>query len=124
MKTMIDKYTTSLPQYPKVVTVRQPGAIFNVALTGSTSSLACYILERLLKVSKIGRVYYLDRSADAQKRFHSKGIMGREEGTGPAERLVLIKVDLADSSFGLEVHIFKNLLEIVDIIIHSAWKVQ
>lgn len=125
MKSLVEKYSSNLPTIPKKLSQRITGDKINVILTGSTGSLGYHILGCLLRDTKIGKIYCLDRSLEAQKRFERKSkIVNGDSDNGSANKVVWMKVDLADPSFGLPHDMYDHLLENIDVIIHNAWKVS
>ena len=125
MKALLDEYTANLPATPKNLMAHKHQNKLNVILTGSTGSLGSYILAGLLKEPKIGTIYCLDRSADAEKRVLKKREFPVSQvDTSSTSRIRWTKVDFSDPSFGLSESLLDELLESVDVIIHNAWKVD
>ncbi|KAJ5613630.1 NRPS-like enzyme [Penicillium herquei] len=95
-----------------------------VVLTGSTGQLGSYILDSLLKDSKVGRVYCLDRGDDAQSRQRERraayGLTAADEARIP---VTFWKADLSKPDFGLQVEQLEELQQATHFI-HNAWTVN
>lgn len=94
-----------------------------VLLIGSTGSLGAYILDALLKQSRVNRVYCLNRGPDSlqrmQKSFSSKGLQAL-----PNERVVCLNGDFSKPRFGLPLEEYTEILEKVTNVIENAWRVD
>ncbi|TGO66672.1 hypothetical protein BOTNAR_0056g00110 [Botryotinia narcissicola] len=94
-----------------------------VALTGSTGSIGCYILQTLLHSESVSHVFCLNRS-DLQflqvERSKGHGL----ETEFPTDRVTFLAADLSKKNLGLAFKIYNKLQESVTDIIHDAWTVN
>ena len=99
-----------------------PTTSLNVILTGSTGSLGTAILSALLASPTVSTIYCLNRSADAKQR-HLRDFAQR--GLSPSlSRVLFLTAEFGAASFGLPSGDYAALQRNVDVIIHSAWKVD
>lgn len=124
MKSLVDKYSSNIPCMSQRKVFHRTKAPLNVILTGSTGSLGSQILDRLLKDPKIGTIYCLDRSADANKRFIERRLAQGKRINNPFSRIRWLQVNTSELKFGLSAKKFDDLLQDVDAIILNAWKVD
>jgi hypothetical protein len=125
MKEMVDKYTKNIPPRPVCSKARKNEEKLCVVLTGPTGSLGSQILDTLLKDSKIGIIYGLDRSVDARTRYLQRHEARSASNQSPdSSKIRCLRVNLTEPLLGLTTAIFNNLSEKVDVIIHNAWKVS
>ena len=117
MAGLVHKYTKNLPEAkpaPVSATVSKC-----VILTGSTGSLGKYILGQLLASPNLTKVYSLDRSANASSK-HTETLANQENKS----RVEFLQIEFGQPEFGLPAQKYEELLNSVDTIIHSAWKVD
>ncbi|KAI6008444.1 male sterility protein-domain-containing protein [Pisolithus marmoratus] len=101
-----------------------------VLVTGTTGSLGSHILHYLHQCKDIRRIYALNRG----NRDDLSGLRCRQEdalrirGIAPEilrdGKVVLVPSDLASDDLGLELSLFQELRNSVDLIIHAAWPVN
>lgn len=101
------------------------GESYAVILTGSTGSLGSYLLSELLCDRNVTRIYCLNRSSDAASRqlksFHEKGLASFDKFPSHVE---FLQASFGTERFGLEETKYEELLQVVNTIIHNAWKVN
>ena len=95
----------------------------NVILTGSTGSLGTALLTSLLAAAPaVSTIYCLNRSAAAEAR-HVRDFAAR--GLSPSlSRVIFFTAEFGAPRFGLPAGDYAALERNVDVIIHSAWKVD
>ena len=125
MASTIEKYTQDLPNPRHLLDLRlREGQQINVALTGSSGFLGCYILRTLLHDHRVSQIYCLDRSADVRKKhetlFQEEGILLENLAT----KAHYFVADYSHDTLGLAPSAFIELKENVDVILHNAWKVD
>lgn len=113
MQALIERYGTFTPR-----PVKPAGAPRVVLLTGVTGSLGAHLLQQLLQIPTVEKVYCLNRGADPQERtvdsLVSRGL------SAPFERVQSFSADLTRPGFGLD----PELLAGVNLVIHNAWSVN
>ena len=143
MSAIVEQYTKEiLEKGPATKLKRHKRSKLSVVLTGSTGSLGMHLLEALLNDPKVGKIYCLNRSQDAQERheanFRSRGLDRTYDlgsiplffdasdvvGGGETCKVRFLKVDFGAPDFGLPKATFDELIAGVDAIIHNAWKVD
>lgn len=103
---LLARYAAGLPG-PMV----EEAGTLNVVLTGSTGSLGCYLLDRLVRCPDVRKVYCLNRSEDARER-QTAASERRGLSTGwNASQVEFLQVDLSRPMFGLEQGTYQRLLE-------------
>ncbi len=117
MANLVHKYTKDLLE-PKRATV-SASASKCIVLTGSTGSLGKHLLRQLLATPEVTKVYSLDRNIDASSK-HTDTLASEETKS----RVEFLQVEYGQPDFGLAARKYEELLHSVDIIIHSAWKVN
>ena len=149
VKSHIDQMETMIAQYsnpwPKINGTSEPGTI--VLLTGSTGNIGSHILEALLQDSRILRIYAFNRSSSRQvslldrhiERFEDKGF---DKGLLTSKKLVSVEGDASQDNLGVSPSVFNEVIKrnnglkqrlyltlsqlrkYVDVIIHSAWRLD
>ncbi|KAJ7085159.1 putative nonribosomal peptide synthetase [Mycena belliarum] len=120
---MIAKYSHGLDQ------TLQTGQHFNsdgpvVLLTGSTGGLGSHILEMLLSLSSVERVYAFNRRgkvpvSDRQKdAFHERAL---DICLLSSKKLVYLEGDTTKHDLGLPDDVYAMLRDTITVIIHNAW---
>jgi thioester reductase-like protein len=99
---------------------------WNVVLTGTTGSLGSHLLATLdaMPVSKIRKIFCLNRSADGKVRQEKSNTARGLKATWNEERIHFIQADLSQADLGLGSEKYTELLREATVIIHSAWKVD
>lgn len=120
MEQLVETYTRNLPEAQK----KSTSSGFHVILTGTTGSLGTQILARLLNDPKVSRISCFDRSANAQERVSKSLACWSSPPSLDAERVSFYSVDYSKEDFGLGTHIYAQLKDSLDVIIHNAWKVD
>lgn len=117
MASLVHKYTKDLPE-AKPATV-SASVSKCVILTGSTGSLGKHLLRQLLASPDVTKVYSLDRNVNASSK-HTDTFVSQEKES----RVEFLQVEYGQPEFGLPAQKYEELLNSVDTIIHSAWKVN
>jgi thioester reductase-like protein len=113
MQALIERYGSFAPKM-----LADPGAPRVVLLTGVTGSLGAHVLNTLLQLPSIEKVYCLNRGADAQART-VESLKARGLNVS-VERVESLGADLSKPDFGLA----PGALKRVDLVIHNAWSVN
>ena len=117
MDDLVQRFTKNLQS--------KPLEDLHVLLTGSTGSLGCNLLRVLLEDSRISKIYCLNRALDARKRqqmiFKERGI---KHDLDKCAKTDFLQIDLSQDQLGLSNHTYTELIQRVDLVIHSAWKVD
>ncbi|KAI7262294.1 acetyl-CoA synthetase-like protein [Hortaea werneckii] len=115
MTSLLETYTSRLDS----ITTDRPTV---VVLTGSTGSLGSYILDNLLRNSKVDKVFCLNRSSNArdkqQQNSESRGL------TQDFSKAEFIQVNLAKSELNLDKEKYNMLQSRATHVIHNAWPVD
>jgi thioester reductase-like protein len=113
MQALIDRYGNFAAR-----SVADAGAPRVVLLTGVTGSLGAQLLQALLQVPGIEKVYCLNRGAAAHARtidsLESRGL------NPPLDRVQSFSADLTRPDFGVDPELLKG----VNLVIHNAWSVN
>jgi hypothetical protein len=109
MGELLEKYTSGLPNRPSSTTIGAARCT-SVILTGSTGSLGSYLLDALLSMDNISRVFCLNRSADAQERQSRANSARGLKSDLSSTRVKFIKADLSKPRFGLDSDSYSELL--------------
>jgi thioester reductase-like protein len=113
MQALIDRYGVFTPQ-----AIAEAGAPRVVLLTGVTGSLGAHILNTLLQVPSIEKIYCLNRGADPHGRtLESLKARGLDVAV---DRVESFSADLTKPDFGLP----PGALGPVNLVIHNAWSVN
>lgn len=117
---MLNVYESNSSNLP--ITARPPQEQpeeLTVLLTGSTGSLGSYILDYLVRNSKVTQVFCLNRGPASHERLQ-KAQAAKAPGTLPS-KVTCIEGNLSKDYFGLTAKDYKTLLNSVSVIIHAAW---
>ncbi|KAH8881459.1 acetyl-CoA synthetase-like protein [Thozetella sp. PMI_491] len=117
MGSLLDKYTSDLPDKPS-----NTGS--TVILTGSTGSLGSYLLDALLEIRSIRRIFCLNRTADAHERQIRANITRGLKIDLPSDRVIFLHTDLSKPNLGLDSQSYEELLHETTHIIHNQWQVD
>jgi thioester reductase-like protein len=113
MQALIDRYGAFATKQVKGV-----GAPRVVLLTGVTGSLGAHLLQALLALPSVEKVFCLNRGADAHARtveaMKSRGL------DASLERVQSLSADLTRPDFGVD----PELLRDVNLVLHNAWSVN
>jgi thioester reductase-like protein len=113
MQALIDRYGTFSAK-----TLGDVGAPRVVLLTGVTGSLGAHVLNTLLKLPSIEKVYCLNRGSEPHARtIESMKARGLNV---PLDRVESFSADLTKADFGLPADALKQ----VNLVIHNAWSVN
>jgi thioester reductase-like protein len=113
MQALIDRYGAFTPRAAK-----DAGAPRVVLLTGVTGSLGAHLLQQLLALPGVEKVYCLNRGADAHARtiesLRSRGL------SASLDRVQSFSADLTRADFGVD----PELISDVNLVLHNAWSVN
>ena len=122
MKNTLDLYKKNLPQKTSAPSLSEPREKFNVVIIGSTGYLGQYLLESLCQDPLVDKIFCLNRSESAAKNWSNraaqKGLSAR------LNEITFYTVDFKQPRFGLKTEDYSNLIDLSDVIIHSAWQVN
>jgi thioester reductase-like protein len=107
----------------KIETIASPpGDSQTVVLTGSTGSLGSYILDRLVRSTRVKQVICLNRAssgAERQAAWHnSRGL------TTDFTKVLFLGTDFTKDGLGLDEDVYQRLASRTTLIIHNAWPVD
>lgn len=116
-------YDLNVSHLPITARAPQPQAgEISVLLTGSTGSLGSYVLDSLIRESKVTRIFCLNRGPGSLERQHkSHAIKGL---SALPSKVTCLDGSLSQDYFGLTVEEYKTLLRSVGLVIHNAWQVN
>ncbi|PCH34918.1 NAD(P)-binding protein [Wolfiporia cocos MD-104 SS10] len=129
MQAMVARYTGQYPTRPEDPLQSRPSGDI-VLVTGTTGSLGCHLLARLVDHIGILRVYALNRASgvkgtslvDRQRSaLQHQGLDFRIADSG---KVVLLEGDMAKDNWGLEPSHWKCPLSHFDISCDSAWRID
>ena len=121
MQKYFAQYESDLPVNARE-TVDSSGQSLVVLLTGSTGSLGSYLLNVITQDSSISRVYCLNRSVDAENRQRQ---MQTSRGLSTVfSKVEFLQYDMSKPYLGLELLVYKRILQEVTNIVHNAWEVN
>ncbi|PVH86351.1 acetyl-CoA synthetase-like protein [Cadophora sp. DSE1049] len=129
MKSMLEKYSKNMLRTGPMKTMHSTTDPWTVLVTGTTGSLGTYILAALdqMPKSKIGRIFCLNRSADAKERQRTSNLSREIDASwydSESPKVEFLQVDFVKADFGLGPNVYANLMREATVIIHSAWKVD
>ncbi|KAL8788720.1 MAG: hypothetical protein Q9213_001534 [Squamulea squamosa] len=118
MAKLVEKYTHDLGASPASEPQSTPSSSMCIALTGSTGSLGRRLLQDLIALPHITKIYCLDRTPNARSK-HTQLL--QQTPTTPID---FLQVDYSRSDLGLPTAKYTELATSTTTIIHSAWKVD
>lgn len=121
MQHLYDLNVSHLP-----VTVRAPqtqAGEISVLLTGSTGSLGSYVLDYLIRESKVAHIFCLNRGPGSLDRQH-KSQASKNLSALPPSKVTCLDGSLSQDYFGLTMEEYKTLLRSIGLVIHNAWQVN
>ncbi|KAJ7075616.1 putative aminoadipate reductase [Mycena belliarum] len=95
-----------------------------VLLTGSTGGLGSHILEMLLGLPTVERVYAFNRKGRSPVSDRQKEVFvdrSLDLTVLSSEKLVYVEGDTYESDLGLHADVYNNIRDTVTVIIHNAW---
>lgn len=118
---LVKKYTADLPQREYTHTLCGTGML-TIALTGSTGSLGCYLLDALRSDKTVGKVYCLVRDGKEEKQQKAF----KERGLDPTipEKVEFVETSLGEYHLGIDDAKYQEMLQSVDTIVHNAWRMD
>ncbi|KAJ7236044.1 hypothetical protein B0H12DRAFT_1256714 [Mycena haematopus] len=98
-----------------------------VLLTGSTGGLGSHILEILLTLPFIDRVYAVNRKGEmpiSERQREAFVDRGLDVALLSSDKLVYLESDTAKDNLGLPLDIWTTLRDSITVIIHNAWNLD
>ncbi|KAL9105912.1 MAG: hypothetical protein Q9227_008971 [Pyrenula ochraceoflavens] len=120
---LMNEYTANLPSY-EPETQEQVASGHNVILTGSTGSLGAYLLDYLLNLPQVHKIYCLNRSTDGRGRQRQTSSSRGLTCDWPGTRVQFLHADFAQKNFALSQEDYEGLLSNTTHIIHNQWPVN
>ncbi|KAF7340998.1 Acetyl-CoA synthetase-like protein [Mycena sanguinolenta] len=126
---MIEKYSVGLEvplNCPEKIEISSSDDAV-VLLTGSTGGLGSHILEILLALPSIDRVYACNRKGKMSVLERQKGAFvdrALDVGLLSSDKLVCLECDTAMENLGLPLDVWTTLRDTITIIIHNAWNLD
>lgn len=109
MQQMFERYTWDLPSEASLKrSAKEKPSKISVVLTGSTGSVGSYVLDDLLAMPHISRVYCLNRAVNGEERQKSASA-GHGLKTD-FSRVTFFKTDMSQPRFGLDQEQYDELL--------------
>ncbi|KAG8992459.1 hypothetical protein FRB94_013915 [Tulasnella sp. JGI-2019a] len=134
MEDAIRKYTSNLPSHRSdVITYPPPKHEQEVVLlTGSTGGLGSHLLEQLVQMDSVVKVYALNRKssgislAERQMNVLSDRLGNHEEALRIVRnpKLFLVEAVLEREDFGISEEVFEEIRTTTTLIIHNAWRLD
>ena len=124
LQAIINKFTVDLPQRKVNIATAASGFGFNVILTGSTGSLGAYLLDSLLQIPQVYKIYCLNRSADGFSRQKQTNASRGLTCTWSEQRVKFFQADFSKDQFALTTQDYDDLLANTTHIIHNQWPVN
>ncbi|KZT01340.1 acetyl-CoA synthetase-like protein [Laetiporus sulphureus 93-53] len=128
MRAMAAEYSGQFPARPIDAKVPRPeGQV--VLVTGTTGSLGCHLLSRLVSDSEVSRIYALNRAARDKTSLldrHRNALRAQSLSANllEYEKSFLLEGDLTEDNFGLPFEVYEEMHRSVTHIIHNAWRVD
>ncbi|EFQ35094.1 male sterility protein [Colletotrichum graminicola] len=121
MNREIDQWATLAPQ--SIGNSPDNGEV--VYLTGASGALGNALLEVLVQLPAVKKVYCAVRGADSQARVRdSMKSRGYSEHIYQSEKIFAVDYDMKDTSLGLDGQTFELLASEVTLVMHNAWKLD
>lgn len=119
---MFEKYAKDLPTKVSGSTVKDSTSQISVILTGSTGSMGSYILDHLVSLPHVSRVYALNRAVNGEER--QRGASDSHGLKTDFSKVRFFKTDMSQPRFGLDQEKYDELLSNTTHIIHNQWQVD
>ena len=124
MQALLSEYSRDLPELGTPTPIQQSDQHICVLITGSTGSIGSYVLDSLIRSSKVYRIYCLNRSVDAEMRqldLHSaKGL----STAWNSDHVTFLPSRFSEPNLGLNPQAYEDILANVTHILHNAWPVD
>ncbi|KAF8154594.1 hypothetical protein B0H34DRAFT_783744 [Crassisporium funariophilum] len=130
IEAMIAKYTVGLPQ-PLFSSNKLSTCTGAILITGSTGNLGAQLLEALLQDPRVETIYTLNRPSPVSgsstvlgrhvERFADKGL---DVKLLSSAKLVFLEGDASQKNLGLRQEVYDELRNTINLIIHTAWKLD
>ncbi|KAL4966920.1 uncharacterized protein BDV14DRAFT_170376 [Aspergillus stella-maris] len=111
---LVAKYTADLPY-------RCAKNSLTVALTGSTGSLGCYLLDALCADRAVKKIYCLTRDGSKERQKTALNERGLDGAILYNDKVEFIKTSLGEDKLGINKIKYNEILKSVNIIVHNAW---
>ncbi|KAJ0322770.1 hypothetical protein COL5a_008596 [Colletotrichum fioriniae] len=111
------------------VTQHQQGGFRNegevIYLTGASGALGNALLEVLVQMPTVRKIYCAVRGADPQARvLGSLKERGYPASIYQTEKIVSVSYDMKDGKLGLDEQMYQRLVNEVTVVMHNAWKLD
>ena len=124
MKALLSKAIQGLPiNSPRVSKAPSPAQMC-IMLTGSTGFIGSYIFSGLLASPKVGKIYCVNRSVNAEEHQRAGQAAKALCAEWPSSRVEFLTCALGQENLGLDVERYDELLCNVTHIVHNAWVVD
>ncbi|KAM0142805.1 hypothetical protein ACHAO1_001043 [Botrytis cinerea] len=119
---MFEKYAKDLPTKTFGTAAHGSNAKISVILTGSTGSMGSYMLDDLVALPHISRVYALNRAVNGEER--QRGASSSHGLDTDFSKVTFFKTDMSQPRFGLDQESYDELLNNATHVIHNQWQVD
>ncbi|QSZ33879.1 hypothetical protein DSL72_005453 [Monilinia vaccinii-corymbosi] len=119
---IFEKYAKDLPTKVLGSTAKDSTSQISVILTGSTGSMGSYILDGLVSLPHISKIYALNRAVDGERR--QRGVSDSHGLKTDFSKVRFFKTDMSQPRFGLDQEKYDELLSNTTHIIHNQWQVD
>ncbi|KAI9647265.1 hypothetical protein NHQ30_003648 [Ciborinia camelliae] len=121
-KQMFEKYAKDLPSKTVGSAAKDSASEISVILTGSTGSMGSYMLDDLVALPHISRIYALNRAINGEER--QRGASNSHGLKTDFSKVRFFKTDMSQPHFGLDQEKYDELLSNATHIIHNQWQVD
>ncbi|TGO61871.1 hypothetical protein BCON_0024g00750 [Botryotinia convoluta] len=119
---MFEKYAKDLPTKTSSTAAHDSNTKISVILTGSTGSMGSYMLDDLVVLPHISKVYALNRAVNGEER--QRGASSSHGLNTDFSKVTFYKTDMSQPRFGLDQESYDELLDNATHIIHNQWQVD
>lgn len=119
---MFEKYAKDFPFTVSGTSDFDSETQISVILTGSTGSMGSYMLDDLVALPHVSRIYALNRAVNGEER--QRGASDSHGLNTDFSKVRFFKTDMSQPRFGLEQEKYDELLSNTTHIIHNQWQVD
>ena len=124
MAALVEKYTQDLPLLTPKPPAQPSSILIVIALTGTSGFLVTHLFQTLHSSPTVSKIYYLNRSDNAQSRHFAKfANQGFKTGISDS-KAVYLTANFRDPVLGLAPDVYADMGHKVDVIVPNAWKVD